>query len=110
MARQAQEVLDLVEIDCVDIDDRVLLAVDRALLEGQIQLLESDLDRLGAHGLGVEKVLRRRREAHPQALEVLRRADGHVGGELSGPRVPGTQDVNACRLLEALSQRRLRHR
>ena len=90
----------------VDVRDRVLLAVDRALLEGEVQLLERDLDRLGAHRGRVHEELRRRREAHAQALEVGGRSNRHVGRELAGAGVPAAEDVDAGLLLEALLQRR----
>ena len=76
-------------------------AINRALLEGEVQLLEGNLDRLGAHRGRVHEELGRRREPHPEPLEVSGRPDGNIGRELAGAGVPGAEDVDAGLLLEA---------
>ena len=94
-----------IEVVAVDIRDRVLLAVRGTLLEGEVQLFERDLDRLGAHGGRVHDELRRGREAHEQALQVGGRSNGHVGRELPSAGVPAAENVHAGLRLEGLLQR-----
>ena len=107
---QADEVLHLVEADRVDVDDRVLLAVDRPLLEGQEQLLVGHLGGIGAERLGVHQELRRVREPHPQPFEVPGLTDRLVRRELPHARRPGAEGVDPGLLLEPLEERRRRRR
>ena len=61
------ELLHLVELAGADGRQRILLAVDHALLEGEIELAEVDRRRLGAPGLdhGAEDVVLRHAHFHP---------------------------------------------
>ena len=45
VAGQAHDILDFLDVVRGDVVDRVLLPIDRALLEGEVELLERDLDR-----------------------------------------------------------------
>ena len=104
MVRHRDVVLDVLEAAGRDVGDRVLLPVDRALLEGEEQLLVGHLGRVGAQRLGVHQELRGVGEPHPQAVEVAGLADRLVGGELTHAGRPRAQGVHAGLVLESLQQ------
>ena len=104
MVGHADVVLHVLEAARRDVGDRVLLAVDRALLQGQEQLLVGHLGRVGAQRLGVHQELRGVREPHPQAVEVAGLADRLVGGELAHAGRPRTQRVHPGLVLEPVEQ------
>ena len=108
MGGEAEVVLHLGEVLRHDVGQRVLLAVDDALLEREVQLLEGDLGRRGAQGLGVHQELRGVGEAHPQPLQVRRLADRLVGREVPGACRPRPEDLHAGLRGEALPQVRRR--
>ena len=91
MAGHADEILDFLEVVRRDVVDRVLLPIDRALLQCEVDLLERDWDRSGTHRCGVHQELRRMREPHPKPLQVRWCADRLVRGELSSPGGPGAR-------------------
>ena len=110
MVGHADVVLHVLEAARRDVGDRVLLAVDRALLQREEELLVGHLGRVGAERLGVHQELRRVREPHPQAVEVAGLADRLVGGELPHAGRPGAEGVHAGLVLEALRAGRRRRR
>jgi hypothetical protein len=71
MAGQRDELVHLVQLAALDVGERVLLAVDHALLEGDVEIAESDLlgggaERLEAidrHRIGGVRIFRPARSA-----------------------------------------------
>ncbi len=98
VARQHDVALHLVELLRHDRRQRVLLPVDGALLQREIDFGEGDRRRVGTHGLGEHEEQRCRRHAQLHALHVLGLLDLLVGRDVALP-VVGERDHLVPRLV-----------
>lgn len=109
VARQGQVLLHFVQLARMDVDQRVLLPIDHALLQRHVQLGKFDLLCLGTQRLHDVHQHCVRRGAHLQALHVFDLGDGTFAvGHVADAVVPIAQHHHAfvCRFLRQLLAQR----
>ena len=102
VAGQHDVALHLVELLGHDRRQRVFLAVDGALLQGEIDLGEGDRRGVGADRLGEHQEQRRRRHPQLHALHVRGLLDLPVGGDMPLAVIGQRNDLVIGLLLIAL--------
>ena len=104
VAGEDDVLLDLVELLGLDRGERVLLRLDRAVLERQVDFGEGDRGGVGAAGARHGEIGRHVGHAHLQALHVRAALDRLVRRGLPGAVVGDGDDVVAGLVLVALRQ------